>query len=72
MFTIGSGNHGWQYEFSADPVFWLHQPKSLCGRRNLQIEERNPSLDGNTRKMDPKSESVNDILKIEDLDYSYS
>ncbi|TLX89782.1 MAG: tyrosinase family protein [Thaumarchaeota archaeon] len=59
----------------ADPIFWLHHGNIdriwSVWQKKPANQGKNPSLSGSARIMDPWTESVGDILKIEDLDYSY-
>lgn len=59
----------------ADPLFWLHHANIdriwSVWQKKPANQGKNPSLSGIDRIMDPWTESVGDVLKIEVLDYSY-
>ncbi len=73
--------HGWvggtmNSAFSpADPIFWLHHANIDRLWHQWQKKPSNagkdPLLDGVNRTMDPWTQTVDDVLDIQDLGYSY-
>jgi len=59
----------------ADPIFWLHHANIDRLWHQWQKKPsnagKNPQLTGANRTMDPWSQTVEDVLDIQDLDYSY-